>query len=116
MEVLLIRRIITARRIRGGRLGRRGSRTKAWACTKRWVKVRGGWRRGGGRHTYWRPRYMCRYVGTPWRMCANRWQRRRYGGLCGRHLRRVRRTWPAVRVRPETGNRCDADPEPSPES
>lgn len=108
-QVLLVRKVLTARRVRGGRLGRRATRTKAWACTKRWAKVR------SGRTTHWRPRYVCTYVGTPWRMCSS-WRRRRaYRALCGRRLRRVGRVWPAVRVRPEGGARCDADPEPSPE-
>lgn len=107
--VLLIRRVTTARRGRGGRLGRRQTRAKAWACVKRWSRVT------VGRRYRWRPRYACRYVGTPWRVCAGRWRRRRYAALCGGRLRRVRRVSPAVRVRPEGGERCDADPQPSPE-
>lgn len=113
-QLLLIRMVVTAHRLRGGRLGRRAAKTKAWVCTRRWARRMHG--QAGGRHGYGRPRYECDFVGTPGRVCAGHAARRRYAALCGHRLHRVGRVWPPVRVRPEAGKRCGGHPEPSPEA
>lgn len=113
-QLLLIRVVVTAHRLRGGRLGRRATATKAWACIKRWAKRTAG--STGRRHGGGRPRYVCAFVGTPARVCGSHAARRPYAALGGRRLRRVGRVWPPVRVRPEAGPRCGGHPEPSPEA
>lgn len=113
-QLLLIRVVVTAHRLRGGRLGRRATATKAWACVKRWAKRSTG--AAGGRRSGRRLRFVCAFVGAPSRVCGSYAARRRYAALCGGRLRRVGRVWPLVRVRPEAGPRCGGHPEPSPEA
>lgn len=99
----VIRKVTKAVVKKRGRLGRRFTMTKVWACVKRW---------GGGKR---RRRYQCVRVWNPRKACKNK-RGGRNAAVCARKVRQVKRPSPPVRVWAERGKRCEEEPMPSPDA